>query len=273
VLGLAERRQVGVEGGDVGVFVAEVDLDLAEVFALFEQMGRVAVTQGVAMRVFFDVAGFQREAEGALERGAAHRLGGGGCALAIVALGGEEQRWVAMGFPELAQEQERALGQRDVAVAAALAGADVEEAPFGIHVADFQAQGFAQTQAAGVDGGQGDAMIQGGHGHQDATHLGSGEHDGELELGIGANQLQLVGPGALEGFFPEELEGADDLGGGLAGEFLFGLEVEAVLTELLGGDQVGSFVEVFADVADGIVVSLFGARGDGQERQVIGEGV
>lgn len=44
MLGFAETGQVGVEGGDVGVFVAEVDLDLAEVFALFEQVCGVRMT-------------------------------------------------------------------------------------------------------------------------------------------------------------------------------------------------------------------------------------
>jgi hypothetical protein len=69
------------------------------------------------------------------------------------------------------------------------------------------------------------------------------------------------------------LEGADDLGGGLAGEVLFRFEVEAVLAELLGRDQVGGFAVVFAQLADAGVVGLFGAGADGHEGQVIGEGV
>ena len=80
-------------------------------------------------------------------------------------------------------------------------------------------------------------------------------------------------PEALEGFFPEQFEGADDLGGSLAGDLFFALEEEAILAELLGGDQVGGFGEVLADVVDGGVVGLFGARADGQQRQVLGEGV
>ena len=149
----------------------------------------------------------------------------------------------------------------------------MEETALGVHVAHFQAQGFAQAQAAGIDRGQGDAVIQGGHGHEDAAHLGGGEHDWELELGVGTDQLQFGGPEALEGFFPEELEGADDLGGSLAGELFFVFEEEAVLAELLGADQVGRFAEVFADVADGVLVSLLGAGADGQQGQVLGEGV
>jgi hypothetical protein len=36
----------------------------------------------------------------------------------------------------------------------------VEEHALGIDVADFEIEGFAQTQAAGVDGGQRDAVIE-----------------------------------------------------------------------------------------------------------------
>jgi hypothetical protein len=116
-------------------------------------------------------------------------------------------------------------------------------------------------------------MIQGGHGRENTAHLGGREHDGQFEVGIGADQLEFGRPGALEGFFPEELEGADDLGGGLTGDLLFALEIEAVLAELFGTDQIGGFVEIFSDVADGLVVSLFGAGADGQQGQVKGEGV
>jgi hypothetical protein len=253
--------------------MAEVDLDLAEVFALFEQVGRVGMAQRVDMSAFSDAAGLEGEAEGALERGALNRLGGGRRAFAVVAFAGKEQRRMTVSFPEFAQEPERAFWEGNVAVASALAGADVEETPLGIDVAHFQVQGFAQAQAAGIDGGQGDALIQGGHGRENAAHLGSGEHDGQFELGIGSDQLEFGGPGALEGFFPEELEGADDLGGGLAGELFFVFEVEAVLTELFGRNQVGGFGEVVADVAEGVVVGGFGAGADGQQGQVVSEGV
>jgi hypothetical protein len=59
----------------------------------------------------------------------------------------------------------------------------------------------------------------------------------------------------------------------LAGHLFFGLEVEAVVAEFLGADQVGGFGEVLADVVDGGVVGLFGAGADGQQAQVLGEGI
>ena len=54
--------------------------------------------------------------------------------------------------------------------------------------------------------------------------------------------------------------------------FFVGLEMDAVLAELLGGDQVGGFAVELAELAEAGVVGLFGAGADGQELQVIGEG-
>ncbi|MCK7511696.1 MAG: hypothetical protein MZV70_51720 [Desulfobacterales bacterium] len=116
-------------------------------------------------------------------------------------------------------------------------------------------------------------MIQRGHFGQDAAHLGGREHDGQLELRIGAGQLQFGGPDAFEGLFPEELEGADGLGGSLAGDLFDGLEMDAVLAELLGGDQFGRLGAELTELADAGRVSLFGAGLNGQELEVIGEGI
>ncbi len=43
MLSLAQAGQMGVDDGGGGTFMAEVDLNLAEVLALFEQMRRVTV--------------------------------------------------------------------------------------------------------------------------------------------------------------------------------------------------------------------------------------
>jgi len=108
-------------------------------------------------------------------------------------------------------------------------------------------------------------MIQGRHGREHAAHFAGGEDDGQFELGIGADQFQFVGPGAFEGFFPEKFEGADDLGAGLAGDFLFGLEMNAILAEFLGGDPVRGLGVELAELAEAGVIGLAGARADGQK--------
>jgi len=89
---------------------------------------------------------------------------------------------------------------------------------------------------------------------------------------IGADQLDLGGPSAAQGFFPEELDGADGLGGSLAGDFFLALEEDEVLTELLGRDLFGGFDEMLGELADTSPVGLLGAVADGQEPEVIGEG-
>jgi hypothetical protein len=265
MLGFAQTGQVGVDGGDHGALMAEVDLDLAEVLALFEQVGRVRMAQGMNVRGLFDAAGLQRKAEGALERGAGHRLGGGAGALPAEPFGGKEQGGMTMCFPQLAQTQECALGQRHVTILIAFALADVEEHAFRIDVAHLQLETLSQTQAAGIEGEEGDAMIQGGNTGQNAPHLRSREDDRQFELGIGANQLELVRPEAFERFLPEQFEGADDLGAGLAGDLLFRLKMNAILAELLGGDQLGRFGIELTELAQTGQVGLFGARADGQK--------
>jgi hypothetical protein len=272
MLGFTEAGQVGVDDGGDGAFVAEIDLDLTEVLALFQQVSGVGVAQGVDVGVLFDAAGLEGQPEGALEGGTTHRFGGGGGALSAVTFGGEEPGGVTMALPLLAQESQRVFGQRDVTVAVALAGADVQEHALGIDVGDLEAQGFAQAQAAGVDGDEGDAMIQGRDGRKDTAHLGGGQDDGQFELGIGADQFQFLGPDAFEGFLPEQLEGADGLGAGLAGDFFVLLEMDAVLAEVFGREQVRGLVVMLAELADTGVIGLLGARADGQELQVIGEG-
>jgi hypothetical protein len=116
-------------------------------------------------------------------------------------------------------------------------------------------------------------MVPGRHLGQNAAHFGGRKHDRQFELGIGAGQLEFVGPDAFEGLFPEELEGADDLGGSLAGDFLCGLEMDAVLAELLGGNQIGRFGIELTELPEAGKVGLFGAGADGEELEVIGEGI
>ena len=172
MLGFAEAGQVGVDDGGNGTLVAEVDLNLAEVFPLFEQVGCVRVAQRMDVGLFFDAAGFEGQAESALEGGAAHGFGGAGGAQTAMTLGGKEKDGMAMGFPLFAQEQKCALGQRDVTVVIALASADVQEHTAGINVGDLEAQAFPQAQATGVDSDETNAMVQQGNFRQDAAHFG-----------------------------------------------------------------------------------------------------
>lgn len=230
------------------------------------------MAQGVDVRGFFHAAGPERQPKGPLQRGARHRLGGGGRALAAVTFGREEQRGMAMRFPLLPQKLKGALRQRNVAVPIALAGADMQEHPLGINVTDRQAQAFPQAQAAGINGAQTHPMIQRGDAGEDGAHFAGGKHDRQFELRIGANQFQFVRPGALKRFFPEQFDRANGLRAGLAGDFLFDLEMKAILADLLGREEVRGLVEELAELAHAGVISLLGARADGLEFEIIGEG-
>ena len=273
MLGLAQAGQMGVDDRGEGAFMAEVDLDLAEVLALFEQMRGVTVPQRMHMRGLLDAAGQEGHAEAALQRGAAHGDGGGGRPLATVAFGGEEQRGMPMRFPLFPQALQGALGQRHIAVLIALATADVQEHAFGINVADLEAQPFAQAQATGVNEQQADMLIRRGHRGEHTADFGSREHHRQFELGVGPDQFQFVGPDAFEGFFPEELEGANDLGAGLAGDPLVRFEMDAILAELLGGDQFGRLGVMLTELTDAGQISSSGTGAQRQEREVIGEGI
>ena len=58
----------------------------------------------------------------------------------------------------------------------------MERPAFPIDVADLQTKPFTQAQAAGVDQGETNAMIQSRDGGEDPADLGGGEHDREFEL-------------------------------------------------------------------------------------------
>ena len=115
-------------------------------------------------------------------------------------------------------------------------------------------------------------MIQRGNRAENAAHFGGGEHDGEFELGIGPDQFQFVGPVPVEGFLPKHLDGADGLSAGLAGDLLVGLQMDAILANVFGREQLGRAAVKLAQLPDAGVIGRFGASADGQQFEVIGEG-
>jgi hypothetical protein len=149
----------------------------------------------------------------------------------------------------------------------------VQEHALRINVADLQAQAFAQAQAAGVDGAQTDALIQQSNTRENAADLTGGEDDGEFELRIGPDQGDLSRPGKAEGLFPKELDRADGLGGGLAGDFPVGLEMEEIVAEILGGEEVGGLLEEVGELAEAVPVAQDGAFGQGEELKVVEEAI
>ena len=138
MLSFAETGQVSVDSCDGGALVAKVDLDLTEVLALLQQMGRVGMAKAVNVRALLDSAGTQGQAESSLERGAIQRFGGGGGALAAVAFGREKSAPMPMSLPLFSEQVQGALRQGDIAVGIAFARANVQEHALGIHIGTWR---------------------------------------------------------------------------------------------------------------------------------------
>jgi hypothetical protein len=199
---------------------------------------------------FLHAAGPQRQAKGPLQSRAPHRFGGGGSALAALTLAGEKPARVSMRLPLFSEQLESALRQGDIAIAIAFAGPDVQEHALGIHLRDLQVQAFTQTQAAGVDGAQANAVIEGFDLLENLAHLLGGENHRELELRIGPDQPHFARPGLAQSFLPEKFDRANILSGSLAGEFLLRFEVEEVLAEFFRSDEVRRLAEILAEFAN-----------------------
>jgi hypothetical protein len=75
----------------------------------------------------------------------------------------------------------------------------------------------------------------------------------------------------VEGFLPEEFDGADGLGAGLAGDFLVELEMNAILPDVFGQKQFGGFVVKLAELAQAGVIGVLSPLADGQEFEIISE--
>ena len=273
MLGFAETGQMGVKGRDGRTLVAEVDLDLTEILALFQEMRRVTMAQAMYVRGLPDSAGPQTEAEGALQSGPLDRFGGGGGALSAVTFGREEPLPMTMSLPLFSEQLEGALRQRDITVGIAFAGADVQEHALGIDVPDLEIQPFAQAQAARVDGAEANAMIEGFDLGQNLAHFLGGENDGQFELRIGPDQLDFGRPGLAEGFFPEKFDGANILSGSLARDFLLGFEMEEVEAQFLRSDQIRGLAIKLAEFADACPVAQDGAFGQREQTQIVEEAI
>ena len=221
----------------------------------------------------YDATGAQGQAESSLQSGTLDRFRGAPSALSSVAFSREKPARMPVSFPLFSEQLDRALGQGDITVGIAFARADVQQHALGIDVGDLEVQAFAQPQAAGVNGGQANPVIQSLDLSKDLARLLGGKDDRQFELWVGADQLDFRRPGLAEGFFPEEFDGADGLSGSLASEFLLAFQMEEVLAQFFGADQVGCFAVKLAEFADARPVAQDGALGQGQQAQVVKEAV
>jgi hypothetical protein len=166
-----------------------------------------------------------------------------------------------------AQEVERGVGQRHVAILAALA-MDVEQLAIAVDVRDLEAGAFHQTESAGVDGGEADA-VDGDPDHaENAPDLVAAQHHGELLLALGSRHVE-DGPWARERLLVEELDPAEGDGVGAAGDLLDGGQVEQVLAHVLLAQQIWRRPMESGELGDGADVGLHGAVGQAAQLEIL----
>ena len=138
--------------------------------------------------------------------------------------------------------------------------ADVKEHAVAVDVADLEVETFAEPEAAGVEGGEEDLVARKLDVIEQESGFLTGENDREFEMGSGLNDSQLVRPLPTKSQLPEDFDGAEGLVGGGVSELFDRLEVNEVSLNLLEGEEIGSAVEVFAELTDTSQIGLLGAR-------------
>src|SRR5207248_890690 len=104
-----------------------------------------------------------------------------------------------------AEPRQRLGGQGDVPVFGALAAVDMDLKALAVDVGDLQEERFMEPEAQAVDGGEGDLVVHGGRGCQEALDLLHTE-DGREPMGGLRTQEREGMPVALEDALREEAD-------------------------------------------------------------------
>lgn len=116
------------------------------------------------------------------------------------------------------------------------------------------------AEAAGVDGGEADAVNVDAHRVEDPPHRVAAEDDGEFLLALGARDIE-DGPRSHERVLIEELDAAERDGVRPARNLLDGAQVDQVLADLLFRELVGRRMIELGELGDGADVRLDRAGG------------
>jgi hypothetical protein len=229
--------------------------------ASFEEVGGVAVPQGVHRRPFVKPGGTHGPA--------ADLLGGGNAQVVAGLRAGEEPGVWPVPPPVVTQKFEQPGGEGDETVLATLGVAEVQEAAGAVDVGDLEADDLGDAQAAGVGDSEQQAVACAGQGVEEALGLLQAEDGGQrarlLAVGKALDEV-----GSAEGDGVEEAAGRDALVEDTPGDLLL-QEVKLEDTELVGGELIGGEAEVFGEADQGGEVSLDGVRRVVAELQVVEE--
>jgi hypothetical protein len=149
----------------------------------------------------------------------------------------EEPERIAVRAPVSAQQFERRLRKRNVAVLPPLA-VNVKQLALTVDIGDLEPGSFHEAEPAGVDRRQAHPVHRYPHAIQNPPHLLAAQDNGEFLLALGAGHVEH-GPLAPQRLLIEELDAAERDGVGAAGDVLDGGEVEQILAQLLFRERVG----------------------------------
>ena len=266
-----QAREMRGERGGAEAGVAEVILNEREGDAGFAEMRGVAVPERMHIGALVHAALFDRACERALQRGPddGGRVGTRcGRAWTADARRGKEPEWLAVRAPVRAQERERGVGERDVAILAALALMNVQQCAVPIHVAHMQANAFHQAESAGVDGGEARTIRRAPHRVEDAPHFVAAQHDGEFLRPFGTRDVEHP-PRLAERLLIEELDPAEGDGVRAACDLLHGAQVQQVLADLFFPEPVRRGMMERRELGNGADVGFDRAVGIPAELEVL----
>lgn len=154
-----------------------------------------------------------------------------------------------MGFPVRAEQREGLGGQGDVPIFGALATMDLDLEARAVKIGDLKVQGFMESEAQAIDGGQVDLVVERGGGREEPLDFLHTEHGGEPMRDLRAYERE-GSPIALADVLVEEADTtvAEAHGGG--GEAIDVFAVEEGVLQLLCRDTVGGFVGELGQQAD-----------------------
>ena len=264
---------MGVERGGLDVLVPQIQLELAQVHAPVEQMGRVAMPQRVGGDLLAD-AGLlhrlaQRQAEGSFAEGNPGYAHGRLRVQGIAASGRREYpSGIAMLLPVLAQLGVHQRRKRNVPVLSAFALAHENAA--GLHVVDGEVDQLVEPQAAAVHQPQRRPVAPQRDAGEDRPGLLGREDDRQPPPVAHHRHLPQLPPLA-EHVLVEHREAGHGLPGRRGRPALHLLEVHDVAADLLLREILGVPAVMIGDESQPAVVGLRRAQGLVLEAQVLGE--
>jgi len=250
---------VEIDHGGFELGMAHVTLDDTQIDSGFEKMGGVGVAEGMnGDGLFVDSSSNLGTAEGALDTAFGHGKGSVFCSGSTTAKSREEEAGMAVGSPIASEQLEGGKGERDVTVLGALSTVNMDHHAGGVDIGDFEVEAFVKSEAAGIDGGEIGAILEGMDLGKNASDFFTAENGREASFVLGTEDTEDV-PVSLEDVLVEETYSAIADAHGIGGPMIDVLAVEEIILEFLLGDQVGGFTIELAEHANGTGVGLLSA--------------